>query len=178
MTTRSDLLFLSVALLHAACASGPRAPGVTEPRLPEPLDLRIGMSPDEVREVLPAGVEFTLREDDKPIPGKSHKAKLEIPVLEGYHPGLTLYFVGGRLWQLKLRPGQRECGPGEKELGKPAASGHGCKLWALEDRQQGAVLCDDKCQLFDMQLWTAAGEPPETATAGYAEFLAEVQALR
>ena len=178
-------LLLSVAsaclFLASACSAGPQREntlksdqGEEQTKLPQPLGLKIGMTPSEA-DVLLLRMKASLkvRSDDKPIAGDSLKGRATFPE-GGMLEKATLYFVGQRLWQMKLRPGKQIRKQIEPHLGKPDAQKDDCKIWAFQPELQGVFCCDDICRIFDMNQWLLAGVARARAEQAYSGFTAEL----
>jgi hypothetical protein len=139
-------------------------------QLPQPLGLKIGMTPSEA-DVLLVGMKSSLkvRSDDKPVAGKSLKGRASFPdgaMLET----ATLYFVGQRLWQIKLRPGRQIRKEIEPQLGKADAQKGDYKIWAFRKEFKGVICSDDSCRIFDMSQWLQAGVARSLAEQAYSGF--------
>ena len=126
-------------------------------RWPKVMDLTIGMKLADARAALAAHkTPFRERDDDKPVRHRSSKIKAKYPA-GARAKKVTLYFLDKRLWQIKLRPGEKLCKELGRSLGKPDGKRGEIVAWANRSKLQGAFCSKDAAFLMDWGALVRAG---------------------
>lgn len=156
MTGRAFLLASLLTMMLAAAS-----PARAEPPAAPPERLRLGMDRKSAEVFLETQqIRFTSKAADQPVEGKSE-------VLRGEHtngPGtVTLYFVDGTLWEMKLRGNDGLCQRHTSDLGPPTTEADGCRYWVDRTRWFSAFSCPrgggdgPRCFLVSLLPLKAAG---------------------
>lgn len=171
------LLLLALPLLALLSLAAPllTLPARAEiKRWPVVLDLTIGMKLADARAALARHkARFKERDDDKPLRKRSVKLKASFPDGAGVRRA-TLYFLDGRLWQLKLRPGEKLCRRLAGALGKSEGKRAAVTAWADRGRLRGAFCTREIAQLMDMSALVRAGIDRARVERDFERFAKEV----
>lgn len=126
-------------------------------RWPAVMDLTIGMTLADARALLSARkIRHHEHEDDKPVRKRSVKVRAVYPA-GAKADRATLYFLDGRLWQIKLRPGAKLCPELSRSLGKPAFRRGEVVGWVNRSRLWGVHCLKEIALLIDMGALVRAG---------------------
>jgi len=142
---------LAIAILGAGAARAQIK------RWPAVMGLTVGMTLADARALLAARkTRNKQHDDDKPVRKRSVKIKARYP--DGAKADrATLYFLDGRLWQIKLRPGGKLCKELSRALGKPDASRGDLVGWVNRPRLWGVHCTREMAHLIDMGALVRAG---------------------
>ena len=143
-------------------------------RWPKVLDMTIGMTLSDARALFAARkTPFREHDDDKPIRKRSVKVRVQYP--DGAKADrATLYFLDGRLWQIKLRPGAKLCKELGRRLGKPDGKKEALSGWVNRKRMWGVFCTKGIAHLIDFGALVRAGIDRGKVESDFKRFAAGV----